>query len=117
MGYSSIMMSRTRVVSLSLLLLLLSGCSSNASTICNRKKDCVGGNDKDVAACEEELEGQGEVASEYGCSDANDKYVSCVADTGSCRDVGGGKRGFDTSLCKQQSEALSSCQKAASGVR
>jgi hypothetical protein len=63
-------------------------------------------------ACEEELEGGDEIASEYDCEDQYSNLMTCMKDTGSCKSEPGKPNKFETN-CQAQQSALSSCQKAA----
>jgi hypothetical protein len=93
-----------------LLLFTLPHCSGTFSDICEKEKDCEGGNDADIDACVEGARGAEEVASAYDCSDAFDKVVDCTVDRGVCKDGH-----FDSSACDAEQKALQSCQRAASG--
>ncbi|HVJ89392.1 MAG TPA: hypothetical protein VM580_06275 [Labilithrix sp.] len=92
------------------LFLLLPHCRSSYAGLCERQKDCEGGNDKDVEACIEGARGQEEVASAYGCSDLFDRWIDCTDAKATCKD----KR-FESGACKAEGDALLACQKAASG--
>ena len=104
---------RHHVVSISVigvLLLSLSHCSSTYSTLCEKQKDCEGGNDNDVDACIESLRGAEEVAAAYDCSDAFDKQVDCVESKAACKD-----KKFAKDVCDAENKALGACESAASG--
>lgn len=92
------------------LALSLAHCSSTYSDLCEKQKDCEGGNDKDVDACVEQARGLEEVAEAYGCSDAFDKQIDCVAAKSTCTE-----KNFDTNGCESESKALVACVGAASG--
>jgi hypothetical protein len=106
-------MMRPRLISVSvicILLLSLSHCSGAYSDLCEKEKDCEGGNDNDVDACVEGLRGAEEIAAAYDCSDAFDKQVDCLSSKAVCKD-----KKFGKDVCAAESAAVSACTKAASG--
>jgi hypothetical protein len=93
--------------------LLLVHCSTQDS-ICSKQADCFNWNNATQDACEEELEGEDEIASEYDCEDQFSNLMSCIDDTGSCKvDPKDSKANKYESSCTGQRDALQSCQKAA----
>ena len=64
--------------------LLLLNCSTEDS-ICSKEANCLGWNSARQDACEEELEGDDEIASEYDCESQFSTYMNCVDDTASCQ--------------------------------
>jgi hypothetical protein len=90
-------------------LTLLTACGSSYGERCAAAVQCHGGNDRDVDACVAETDGAEQVAAAYDCSDAFFKLADCVDNTATCRD-----KHFEAS-CNSESDALRSCEKAASG--
>ncbi len=86
----------------------LGGCGSQFRKYCQAEADCEGGNDKDVDACIAQANGAEESASAYDCSDAFSKLADCYERTGNC------EKGKYTSNCGSESQALGSCEAAAS---
>ncbi|OJY31216.1 MAG: hypothetical protein BGO98_45950 [Myxococcales bacterium 68-20] len=106
---------RTRLVTALVsgsLLLSLPHCGSTYADLCEKQRDCEGGNDKDVQACIEFARGGEEVAAAYDCSDAYERQASCLTNRAVCKD----KR-LDDSACKAEEAALTACEKAASGKK
>ncbi len=92
-----------------LLAAALPACSEYAST-CQKVVNCEGGNDKDVAACAETLEGLENAADAYGCLDKFDDFMKC-RDSGTCTN------NHFTADCSSQEDALNACVKSASGKK
>jgi hypothetical protein len=90
-------------------LTLLAGCGNSYGDRCATSIQCTGGNDKDVNACVAALNGTEQVAAAYDCSDAYFKLSDCIDRTGTCDNK------HFVSNCKGESDALHSCQNAASG--
>ncbi len=96
------------------LALILANCSTQGS-ICSKSADCLGWNSARQDACEEELEGMDEVASEYDCETEFENVIKCHDETGSCQTEQNGnstnkKYSFN---CGGQEEALEKCEKTA----
>jgi hypothetical protein len=94
----------------------LAACHSTYYDSCKSQQECFGGNDKDIDACVDQARASEEIAEAYDCEDPFDKLVQCVKDKGNCKTVGNTKT-YDTSGCKAESDAFSSCQAAASGKK
>ncbi|MFO0623509.1 MAG: hypothetical protein U0745_19110 [Polyangia bacterium] len=99
-------------LALALLLVAAAGCSGTEKSICDKGRQCLGGNDLDYNACVQTWIYEGKIASDYGCSDAFSTYVTCVDTTSTC-DTTLGIKTFKNS-CSAQKSALDSCEKAAS---
>lgn len=97
------------VVLFGLVALLVPGCGSSFGDYCKAKQQCIGGNDKDIAACEDEAQGWLEVANDYGCGDAANQLVDCVNAKYSCS--------TGESACNPEAEAVSACENVASAWR
>ena len=93
-------------------LLGVTSCASVFSEYCDKQANCRGGNDKDRAACADELRGQEKAASDYGCADQFDAEYTCRNNTASCVN---GK--FEAQNCGPQGDALDNCIKANSARR
>jgi hypothetical protein len=93
----------------SLGLLLLTACGSSYGDRCAAAIQCSGGNDRDVDACVALVSAAEEVAAAYDCSDAYFKHADCIDNTSTCRD-----KHFESN-CKAESDALKTCENAASG--
>jgi hypothetical protein len=92
-------------------LLGVTSCASLFSDYCDKKMNCIGGNDKDRSACADSLRGDEKSAADYGCSDAFDSLYTCRNNTAVCN---AGK--FDSS-CDGQNKLLDDCIRAASATR
>lgn len=105
-----------RKLGLALVLVLFSGigCSGTEKAICDRLRQCVGGNDRDMDACVQGMIYQGKVASDYGCGDAYHNWIACVESTSVCETVPILGTKYLKSTCSTQDDALNSCEKAAS---
>ncbi|HQY59792.1 MAG: hypothetical protein IPF92_27745 [Myxococcales bacterium] len=88
----------------------LPACSSSFTDFCDKAQGCIGGNDKDRAACVAQVDEQKNEASAYGCSTEFDAMADCQVANSTCQS---GKFSSGTA-CKAQSEALSLCQCQAS---
>ncbi len=86
--------------------LLVAGCGSRFSTYCSAEQQCVGGNSKDISACEDEAQAEMNVASDYGCGDAANQFADCINQKFSCS--------TGTGACSNQATAMSACECAAS---
>ena len=94
------------------LALSLPSCASTYADLCQKQRDCEGGNDADLEACVEAAHGAEEIAAAYDCRDAFDKQVACLESKAVCNN----KR-FDESACRAEEDAVEACEKAASGKR
>lgn len=97
-----------------LLLCTLPHCSGRFADLCEKEKDCQGGNDADVDACIERSRGAEEVASAYDCSEPFEKYADCLEEKSTCGDNNGRKSFSSGGACNAAEEAFESCQQAAS---
>lgn len=81
---------------------LACGCGGpNFSDICGSRESCLGGNDKDTAACADLAKAEQTIADDVGCeSEYNDK-VTCVANASTCRSNPGGPCNVDADCAKQ----------------
>lgn len=89
----------------------VTSCASLFSEYCDKRMNCLGGNDKDRSACADELRGEEKAASDYGCSDQFDAYYTCRNNTATCV---AGK--FDTD-CNAQNDSIDACIKANSATK
>lgn len=89
----------------------LTSCASLFTEYCDKQMSCIGGNDKDRAACASEIRGEEKAAADYGCSDSFDAYYECRNSTAVCT---AGK--FSTS-CDEQRKAYQACIDANSTAR
>lgn len=90
-----------------LLVLPAFGCGSMEQSICDKRITCEGGNDLDRKACVDRYVGQTQVAQAYGCSDAWNKWLSCLDTSGICTSA------KFTNSCDAQSQSASACIDAA----
>lgn len=93
----------------------LPACSSRFSDFCDKSQGCIGGNDKDKAACVAQADEAKNEASAYGCSTEFDAVADCEIANSTCQS---GK--FSSgSACKAQSTALSlcTCQASSRGAK
>jgi hypothetical protein len=93
----------------------LPSCSSRFSDFCDKSQGCIGGNDKDKAACVAQADEAKNEASAYGCSTEFDAVADCEIANSTCQS---GK--FSSgSACKAQSTALSlcTCQASSRGAK
>jgi hypothetical protein len=65
---------------------VLGGCGPDVQTICEDREACTGGNEKDVEACVEGWDAQGDLADELGCSDEYAEYADCFEQSAECID-------------------------------
>ncbi len=94
--------------------LLLLNCSTQDS-ICGKQADCLGWNSARKDACEEELEGNDEIASEYDCGSQFSTYMNCLDETASCKvdqKSNSTQHKFESN-CGAQKDDLENCEKAA----
>ena len=93
----------------------LPACSSRFSDFCDKAQGCVGGNDKDRAACVAQADEAKNEAAAYGCGTEFDAVADCEIANSTCQQ---GK--FSSgSACKAQSAALSlcTCQASSRGAK
>ena len=84
-------------------------------TVLERAGQCIGGNDHDRDYCIESAITNGKVALDYGCSEAYNSFINCISTTSVCKNLPITNTPYlDGSNCSQNSDALSSCEKAAS---
>ncbi len=114
------MRSRTRycigaVVVTATLLGALPGCSSKFTDYCDKAQGCIGGNDKDKAACVAQTDEAKASAAAYGCSAEFDAVADCEIASSTCQS---GKFTSGTA-CKLQSLSLGlcTCQASARGAK
>ncbi len=72
---------------------------------CDKLKSCLGGNDKDKEACVDNLEGEEDMAEDYGCNDQFDTMTKCLKDNFNCSS---GVPSTGTA-CTAADDALSAC--------
>lgn len=92
-------------------LLGVTSCASLFSDYCDKRINCIGGNDKDKSACADTLRGEEKAAADYGCGDAFDAYYTCRNTNTVC------SNGKFESNCDGQNKVLDDCVRAASGTR
>lgn len=107
---------RITTIAMSVLLAAtLGACSSAEKAYCDKLIQCIGGNDHDRDYCIESAITNGKVASDYGCSEAYNSFINCISTTSVCKNLPITNTPYlDGSNCSQNSDALSSCEKAAS---
>lgn len=98
-------------IALALCMAVAAGCSGTEKSICDKGRQCLGGNDLDYNACVQNWIYEGKIASDYGCADAFSTYLTCVDTTSTCNTTIGK---IFTNSCSAQRQALDSCEKAAS---
>lgn len=84
------------------------GCSGAEQTYCNQLVQCEAGNASDREACFQNLIYTSKRASDYGCSDAYNNYLSCLVQTSLC------SQAKLTDGCNANRNALDACEVAAS---
>lgn len=65
-------------------MLLLSGCYGDIKDYCEKRNDCMNGNDNDEKACVAELKGERKKYKQWGCKDQWDAYMECLVDEMDC---------------------------------
>lgn len=81
---------------------LAGGCGGpNFSDICGSRESCLGGNDKDTAACADEYKTEQTTADDLGCESEFNDAVTCVANASTCRTKPGGPCNVDADCAKQ----------------
>jgi hypothetical protein len=91
--------------------LVVSACTTDYASFCEKKTACNAGNDKDRNACEAEASADQEIAAAYGCDELWLNYIVC-AEKSACTE-----RFFDTSKCAREEKALIDCKRVASGLK
>jgi hypothetical protein len=86
-------------------------CTSDSATFCEKRTACMGGNSKDLDACEAQSNADQEIAAAYGCDELWLSYIAC-AEKSVCSE-----RFFDTSKCGREEKALIDCKRVASGLK
>ncbi len=96
-------------------LVCLPGCSSKFTDYCDKAQGCIGGNDKDKAACVAQTEESKNEAAAYGCSTEFDAVADCEIASATCQS---GKFTSGTA-CAGQATALSlcTCQASSRGAK
>jgi hypothetical protein len=100
----------------------LSGCSSVGADLCSKANECVGGNEKDEAACIERFEGEAGAAAEYGCTSQFLALTGCRMSKSRCEVVHDSKeftsQDPDTGedRCETQLHNLYDCESGASAI-
>jgi hypothetical protein len=89
----------------------VTGCGGYGS-ICQDAMDCVGGNDNDVAACENDAQALEDKASLAGCDDEYGDYLACFEDNATCHDNQFNDRG----ACSRELERLGHCADVGGGL-
>jgi len=92
-------------------LLGVTSCASVFSEYCDKRANCEGGNDKDRAACADQLRGDEKAASDYGCADQFDAAYTCRNNTAVCN------AGKFSTACNTQNDALDACIKLNSATK
>ena len=92
------------------LIVLTGGCGSRFGDYCKAAIQCEGGNDKDVDACQDSLDGCDNAANAYGCNSEANAYADCITQKSGCNN-----KNYTTNECDNEGQALASCVKAASG--
>ena len=92
----------------------LVGCSGTEKSICDKGRQCYGGNDNDYNACVQTLVYEGKIAADYGCSSAFATVLTCIEATSICETTPVIGTKFLKSSCGDQANALESCERAAS---
>lgn len=66
-------------------------CGPDVDALCEGRKSCIGGNDKDLEVCVLEYDALSDYADAIGCSEEFDIYFSCFEENTACRseDAGG----------------------------
>ncbi len=107
---------RSAGIALALFTVVMAGCSGTEKSICDRGRQCLGGNDFDFNACVQNYIYEGKIASDYKCADAWNLYLTCIDTTTTCDSIT--VIGVTTKVlknsCDAQRSALESCEKAAS---
>ena len=93
-------------------LTMAAGCSATEKSLCDKDRQCRGGNDADFNACVQSLIYEGKIASDYGCSDAYNALITCVESTSICDTLLTVK--YLKNSCNAQIDSLNTCEKAAS---
>lgn len=93
-------------------LTMAAGCSATEKSLCDKDRQCRGGNDADFNACVQSLVYEGKIAADYGCSDAYASLITCVDTTSICDTILTVK--YLKNSCSAQIDALNTCEKAAS---
>jgi Cys-rich protein (TIGR04453 family) len=57
----------------------------NFKDYCDKYEGCIGGNDKDKAACVDAHKSSQKIASAIGCGSEFDDYYTCLVGASSCR--------------------------------
>ncbi len=96
-------------------LVCLPGCSSKFTDYCDKAQGCIGGNDKDKAACVAQGNEAKNEAAAYGCSTEFDAVSDCEIASSTCQS---GKFTSGTA-CASQNTALSlcTCQASSRGAK
>src|SRR5690349_9471451 len=89
--------------------LTFTACGNTYGDLCASSIQCEGGNDADVDACVALSNGAEDEANAYDCADPYAKLLDCVERTSTCS-----KTHFENN-CGSESDALRSCERAASG--
>jgi hypothetical protein len=91
---------------------LATGCRGQEyEDYCDKVRSCGGGNDKDQNACVDTMEGEEDVADDYGCGDQFDKLVECLKKNAVCQ-----AGVLVTTACKDQDVNYGDCTGASSGL-
>lgn len=95
---------------LALFVSIFAGCSGTEKALCDKQRQCMGGNDSDFEACVQNYIYDGKVASDYKCSDAWSNYLTCLSSSATCNTT---LRVLEAN-CGAQATALESCKQASS---
>lgn len=90
------------------------GCSGTEKSICDKGRQCYGGNDADYNACVQTLIYEGKISADYKCSAAFESVLTCLDATAVCETVPVVGNKFLKTNCADQFNALDTCEKAAS---
>jgi hypothetical protein len=109
-GMMRIMKRRIALFLVSLAVVLLPACSAVYADYCDKRNECLRGNDKDLDACRAITAGEEKAASTYGCVDSFDNFYECRG-TGVCAN------GDFKASCDSQKKAYESCVENASALK
>ena len=101
------------------LAVLVAACGGpSISDICDKSQGCIGGNDKDKAACVDAFTTDQELAEDEGCQSEFNDALTCVANASQCRSNPQGPCNTTADCAKQQGGVCSNgqCQVSAYGM-
>ena len=98
-------------IALALFMVTTAACSGTEKSICDKRRQCLGGNDLDFNACVQRYIYEGKIASDYACADAWNSLLTCMDTTGICNTA---IAKVFTDSCNAQRSSLEACEKASS---